>query len=123
MRFLDAVLLNNADASAASATSTQAAEVNMMKLASVQVVATGTLVGTLKLQFSNDIPTISGIGATPINWTDIPSASVAVSGAGSFAIAPINIAYNWIRAVYTKTSSTGSPKVTVTAHCIGDSSS
>ena len=44
---------------------------------SAQLVATGTIAGTLKLQASNDA---KGNG----NWSDITGASVAVSSAGVY---------------------------------------
>lgn len=69
---------------------------------SAQAVSTGGAAGTLKFQASNDNP-VSGSGQVPTNWSDIASASVAVSGAGSFLIPSLSLCYQWIRVVYTNT--------------------
>lgn len=60
----------------------------------------GGAVGTGKLQACDD-PTIAS------NWVDIPSATVSVTGAGSFLIPKIDMAYRWVRLVYTNTSGSG----------------
>lgn len=69
--------------------------------ASAQAVSTGAGAdGVLKFQASNDNP-VSGSGQVPTNWSDIASATVSVSGAGSFLIPKIELCYQWIRVVYT----------------------
>lgn len=77
---------------------------NLM-FASLQNVSTGTAVGTMKLQFSNDIITTPAL--TPVNWTDIPSATVAITAASVTGIPITNLCYQYIRVVYTFTSGTG----------------
>lgn len=90
----------------ASVSTTGAAiDVNQAVSASFQVVtADTTAAGTVKLQMSNDIPTSPRPNFTPTNWSDIPSAtSTVVAGVGpSFIIA--NMAYSYIRAVFTRTA-------------------
>ncbi len=66
---------------------------------SAQCTITGTPTGTFKLQASND-PVLKGF---PINWSDIPNATASVAAAGTFLIPKFDIAYQWVRAVYTDT--------------------
>src|SRR5579872_4422788 len=74
---------------------------------SAQAVATGgSVAGTAKLQASNDNVT-TGSGAVPTNWTDIASATVSVSAAGTFLIPKTEICYQWIRVVYTNSGTGG----------------
>ncbi len=66
-------------------------------------------IGTLNLQASNDGVTD---GASVTTWTDVPvsvyTGSVAVTGnTGSSLINAFNAGYKWCRAVYTRTSGTG----------------
>jgi len=83
---------------------------------SAQITATGTEVGSLKLQASNDnldaVPS-----STPTNWSDIPSATVAVSSAGAYLIPSTQICYQYVRLVYTHTS--GSGNITAVFKSIG----
>jgi len=108
MRQSQEVVLNAVDA---SVNQTSAAVVTKQVFAvSAQGVFTGTTVGVLKLQFSNDItnPPIA-----PTNWSDIPSATIAVTAAGNFAIPKTELCYGFIRAVYTATSGAGTATVTL----------
>ena len=81
---------------------------------SIQLVFTGTPIGTFTLQASNDVgnlPNGTGIQsdqvARLINWTTIPDSAQAITGAGDHMYNYRNAGYNWIRVVYTATSSTG----------------
>lgn len=87
---------------AAASINSDAIPTENMLYCSVQVTSTGSSAGTAKLQASNDNPVI-GNGMVPTHWTDIASASVAVSGAGSVLIPITNLCYQWIRVVYTNT--------------------
>lgn len=72
--------------------------------ASLQATFTGTApTGTLKFQCSND----QGPAAQAVNWSDIPSQSVAVSGSGSYLIPKFEVSYQWIRVAFLFTSGTG----------------
>ena len=71
---------------------------------SAQIAATGAAAGTLKLQASNDDFTAGN--TPPVHWSDIPSASIVVSGAGAFLIPKTELCYQWVRLVYTN-SGTG----------------
>ena len=67
---------------------------------------TGTApVGTLKLQGSAD----------GVTWADVPSATLAISGNSGAGMIPVsNIGFLFVRAVYTKTSGTGTLSVVLT---------
>jgi hypothetical protein len=72
---------------------------------SAQALVTGgaSPTGILKLQASND----------GINYTDVPSATVSISADGSYLIPVVNVAYEFIRAVYSFTSGTGTLTATI----------
>lgn len=92
--------------SQAAATITTAAipALNLFNV-SAQATAVGAgAAGTLKIQASNDEPVAAN--AVPTNWSDIPSATIAVAGAGAFLIPKTDLCYQWIRFVYTN-SGTG----------------
>lgn len=73
---------------------------------SAQFVFTGSPVGTLKVQVSDD-PYQSEGNVTPTNWTDLADSSQSISAAGDITY-NVNLAfYNWIRFVYTRGSGTG----------------
>lgn len=81
----------------------------------IQIVYTGTPTGSFKLQASNDdgqpLKGVSPVtlGSSVVNWTDVPSSSVAVSGAAGSSMWNIQDAgYRWVRVVYVFTSGTGS---------------
>lgn len=81
--------------------------------ASAQVVATGTCAGTLKLQFSNDDS--QSIAGNPVNWINISSAQVAISAGATTGIAKIDLSYQYIRAVFTPISGSGTITAVVSA--------
>lgn len=88
---------------AASVNSTALTAQNLFQC-SVQMVCTGSAAGTLKVQASNDTrPGALPSQVTPTNWSDIPSATVTVTGAGTYLIPKIDICYQYIRLVYTNT--------------------
>ena len=84
---------------------------------SAQITSTGAGAGTLKLQASNDIAGMDGNPGPPVNFSDIPSASVAESGAGAFLIPKLDLCYQWIRVVYTNT---GTGTISVVVKALGD---
>lgn len=86
----------------ASADQTAIIKAGQLIQCSLQCVVTGASTGTLKLQFSNDItdPTVPN-GAAPTNWVDIPSASITVSAAGVTGLVKMDLAYNYLRVVWT----------------------
>lgn len=107
----------------------------MRASAIITVSGAASLVGTLKLQGSNDNvangqPPYSSPN-DPTNWADIPNellsvvavastaaVAVSVSAAGSVLLPAQDIAYKWIRAVWTYTS--GSGTIVVNVHGIGE---
>lgn len=83
---------------------------------SVQAVTAGSNPnGTLKVQFSNDNP---AAGVAPSHWTDIPTMTVATTANGVYAITTatsqkFEICGNFIRAVYTNASGSGTISVNI----------
>lgn len=81
---------------------------------SAQLIVVGAGAGTLKIQASNDAPVAAN--AVPTHWNDITSASVVAAGAGSYMILKVDICYQYVRFVYTDTSSgTGTIQVNLKA--------
>ena len=116
MRFVNDPLLASADATQASQTSVAVNASNLMA-ASVGVVAVGgTITGTLKLQACNDNPAATG---APTNWVDISGATVSVTGAGNFLIPKLDCAYQYLRVVYTKTTSAAGALISANINAIG----
>lgn len=109
MRYYNDPILNAANA--ATNQNSTAVNVQLARFASVQAVVTGSATGTLKLQVSNDD------NGSPTNWSDLTGATVSVSGAGVYLIPAQNMSYQFIRAVYTAASGTGT--ITVNAHMVG----
>jgi hypothetical protein len=74
----------------------------------IQIVFTGTPTGSFKLQASSDnSATMTAAGQfpyQPVNWTDVPDSSTAVSAAGSVMWNIEWASYNFVRVVYTDTS-------------------
>lgn len=102
MRQLLDKVLSAADASADANGPAILAE-NLFNV-SLQAVVTGTSTGTLKLQYSNDIVNPVIPTGTPTNWSDVPSATVSITGAGVFGIAKTDICYQFIRAIFVHTN-------------------
>lgn len=74
----------------------------------------GTVAGTFKLQMSNDLYDTRYLPQdfTVVNWTDIPSSSVAITSGTTAVLFLPNMCYRWIRAVWTNTSG-GSSNINV----------
>lgn len=102
MRSLNYKQLATAVSMSASINSTSQ-QMNQYAVACVQAVFTGSPVGVLKLQISNDNS----------NWTDYGGSEQSISAAGNFAWNLANIGYQYVRLVYTKTSGSGALSVTV----------
>lgn len=82
----------------------------------VQVVMTGSPVGTLVLQGSCDAPqTPNGIGVAPTTWVDLGGTSYSVTAAGNVLYNMSEPFYNWVRLVYTRTSGSGALTATFNA--------
>jgi hypothetical protein len=73
---------------------------------SIHSLFTGSPVGTLKIQGSNDVGT-DGIGSGVSNWSDIPGAIFSVTASGDAMFNLDATYYNWARLYYTSTSGTG----------------
>lgn len=93
--------------------------VNQMWAVALQLIFTGTPAGNFKIQFSNDPgdPTAASaaVAATGVvDWTDVPSpTAVTVSAAGGLGINLTDMAYVWIRLVWTATGAGTAPVLTV----------
>lgn len=94
---------------------------NQHALAAIQASWSGTPVGSLKLQISNDIVPVDPsdtnlVGTDPaglvVNWSDYTGSTVAVSGPGNFTWNLVYVGYRWIRLVYTSSSSVGTINAT-----------
>lgn len=70
---------------------------------SAQIAATGAAAGTLQLQASDDVSGADGFPGTPTNWSNVPSASISVTGSGAFLIPKTDLCYQWVRLIYTNT--------------------
>ena len=109
MRFDNTLVVNAADASVTVTSSAITLE-NIFGYA-IQVVFTGSPVGSLKLQASCDQGSnpinASAIGAGITNWNDIAGTTVAISSAGLTLYNMDAQYYKWVRIVYTPDSGTG----------------
>lgn len=89
----------------------------------IQIVFTGTPTGSFKLQSSCDPVTAAGqkFGAngavtfSPTNWTDIADSTFTVSAAGNVEWNVTDVMYNYVRVVYTDTSSGASTAIITSA--------
>lgn len=85
---------------------------NQMQIGALQASWSGsTPVGTLKLQISNDDPDV--VGTSNVIWTDYTGSSTDVNGNGNFLWNLLSLGFNCVRVVYTRTSGSGSLKITI----------
>lgn len=78
---------------------------------SISLVWTGSPVGTLTLEASNDIVTAGN--TQPTNWDTITGSTLAITGADHVTYNINGSFYKYIRVKYTKTSGTGTITVAV----------
>lgn len=74
---------------------------------SIAAIISGTPTGTIKLQASNDPETNDTQPLSnnpPTNWTDIASSSFSLTDEGETMWNVSEVAYNWVRVVYTDAS-------------------
>ena len=108
MRVFDYKLLTNGDMS--GNINSPAQQLVQMQIASIQATFSGSPVGSLKLQITNDDPHI--VGAANVIWSDYSGSTTAVSGSGNFLWNLLSNGYNFVRVVYTFSSGTGSLNIT-----------
>jgi len=117
MKRTNHIILNNGDAS--GNLTSDAFWLDQIYVIALQATITGTAVGTIVLQGSADLgtqfPNNPAAGAGITTWTDIADSLTAVTGAGSITWNYQGVGYEWIRAVYTFTSGTGTLTVKVNA--------
>lgn len=92
-------ILLNGDMSSATVTS-DTIDLTAQNMVSIQAVWSGSPVGSIGLEFTNSL------AGTP-TWTPVDDTAQDVNGAGSYGRNCYNIAYPYLRVVYTKTSGTG----------------
>lgn len=113
MRQVNAVILSGVDTSSQNGSQIDS---NQLVQASFQAVFGDTsAVGTFLIQGSNDVAPLQISSPSTFvvtNWTNIPNATAAISAGGSAMIVIPQMAFRWIRAVYTS-SSGGSSTVKV----------
>lgn len=86
-------------------------DLNQVAFFSIQAVWTGSPVGKLSIQISNqDVnPTINSPNqaSNVTNWTDYTGSSTDVNGAGDFLWNAHSSGYRWVRVKWIPTSGTG----------------
>jgi len=94
------LLFTSADCTASS--NGNPVDLSTISAISLQSVSTGDCTGTVKLQVSNDPgPKTPGGPKTVTNWTDLASATISVTAASKLILAKTEVAYQWVRVVYT----------------------
>ena len=79
----------------------QAMQVWMYGVYSIQVAFSGTPTGTFVLQASSD-PVFGGVA--PSNWSTIPQSSYGVTASGNYTWNVMQPGYNWVQLIYTDAS-------------------
>lgn len=77
---------------------------------SIQLLITGTIAGSVKLQGSDDPVPDSNFLATTMtvtNWTDIVGSTQSITGAGTLTYNVSDSMFNFVRVIYTYGSGTG----------------
>jgi hypothetical protein len=114
MRFARYSALDNANASV----NQQSAIIDASQVyaISAQIVVTGTAAGTVNIQYSNDFVGNMAV-PQPVNFSVVPSTTLAVSGAGVYSIPRVELCYRWLKIVYVASSGTGT--ITVNSNTLG----
>lgn len=117
MKNLSCIVLSGSDSSNINGSQIDA---NQLVSASFQpIFGDVTAVGVVKIQMSNDICN-EGYQSNQFivtNWSDIPSATTAVTAGVCAPITLSQLSYRWMRSVYTSTSG-GSTTCTVSLFAI-----
>lgn len=111
MKFAPVLLLSAG--SMASTIHSNGQELSDMIVGAIQAEWSGSPIGIISLQVSNDnVPISPTIGGDPaanvVNWSDYTNSATAVSGAGNFMWNMTLMGFKWARVIYTRTSGTGS---------------
>jgi hypothetical protein len=111
MRFEPVQIISSGDMSQATVTS-NGIDMNQIFGGSISAVFTGSPVGTLTLEISNDIVAVSPAGGSNlasavVNWSTYTGSSYSISAAGDYTYILPDTPYRWLRLKYTKTSGTG----------------
>lgn len=116
MRPANPLALVLADATVASVTSVPIDTTSWVACSCVGVAVGATITGALKFQVSNDPPISNPLAI--VNWVDCTQ-TVSITGAGSFLIPKFDVSYNWMRIVYTKSTSVAGAKISAYIKSIG----
>ena len=113
MHYVNKVVLSSADGSTKNGDTLDSQQ---WVTASFQIFTGGTGdSGTVKLQISNDVYNANNMAAPanfqPTNWSDLPNATSSVASGVGPPITVANVAYRWMRAVYTRSG--GSEAITI----------
>ena len=105
MRFNNTQVLSITSSASGGASGGSYIDANQICAASFQILPSNTNpTGTFKIQASNEPIAVLPAGEGPQNWTDIPSASGAVTSGGSFIILVPVVSFRWMRAYWSHTS-------------------
>lgn len=77
----------------------------------IQAEFTGSMMGTLQLQCSNDTP----VTGDPTNWTIVTDSTQGVVAAGSYVVNVEFPAYSWVRLQYVPDSGSGTLNARINA--------
>lgn len=83
---------------------------------SVEVIITGTVTGSLKLQGADEfrVPSMNDpTGTNVVVWMDISGSTQAITGSGQGMYNSSSCQFRWIRPVYTAVSGTGTITINV----------
>ena len=102
---------------------TEAVELKNIYMYAITATITGTPTGTIKLQASADPLTNTTIpldDSLPTNWVDVADSTFTVTAAGQNMWNVREVAYNWVRVVYTDASGgTSTAVMTIVVNCKG----
>ncbi len=102
MRQVNKEIINATDAASASSDQIDS---NQLINASFQIAFGDThAAGTFKLQASNTVGLVGPTTFPTPSWTDIPNQSATITSGTSAILSLSNMAFRWIRAVYTSTA-------------------
>lgn len=118
MRNVSTVILSAVNT--ASQLGTIAVDANQLINMSLQtIMGDVTAAGTITVQASNDLPPNGErAGFVPTHWSDVPNATSTVAAGVAPLIVLSNLAVQWVRVNYTRTSG-GTTTVTVVLNGVG----
>lgn len=104
MKYVNAIILSGADTGDLTGSQIDTSQIFQ---GSWQIIAAdSTAAGTIKIQVSNDLCPEGNLPSsfTVSNWSDLSGASSTLSAGGIALIPKTDLAYRWMRAVFTYSS-------------------